>query len=185
MNKLSIIDLVRKGYGYLIFGASHLQSAFLLGVRVVWGYELFETGSGKLLHIDKPIAYFTTLGIPFPVENAYLVGCTEMFGGIFLALGLLSRVAAIPLIIDFIVAYITTEHDALKNLLHLDPDAFISADPFTYLLASVIVFIFGPGAYSVDGVLKKFFFSRPKSEIVQSPAVPLASTLEQETSKAH
>src|SRR5271155_5230514 len=166
MNKTCTVDWVRKGYGYLIIAASSLQSAFLLGIRLVWGYELFEAGSGKLLHIEKPIGYFTSLGIPFPVENAYLVGCTEMFGGIFLALGLLSRVAAIPLIIDFIVAYITTEHDALKNLFHLDPDAFISADPFTYLLASIIVFIFGPGAYSVDGVLKKFYFSRPKSEMV-------------------
>ena len=185
MNKTCTVDLARKGYGFLITATSSLQSAFLLAVRLVWGYELFETGSGKLLHIEKPISYFTSLGIPFPVENAYLVGCTEMFGGIFLALGLLSRVVAIPLIIDFIVAYITTEQEALKNLLHLDPDAFISADPFTYLLASVIVFIFGPGAYSVDGFLKKFFFSRPKSEMAESPTVPLASTLEQEPSKTH
>src|SRR5271170_4680599 len=171
MNKLfTTIELARKGYGYLIFGASHLQSAFLLGVRLVWGYELFEAGSGKLLHIDKPIAYFSSLGIPFPVENAYLVGCTEMFGGIFLALGLLSRLTAIPLIIDFIVAYLTTEQEALHKLIHFDPDAFISADPFTYLLASVIVFIFGPGSYSVDGILKKrVFSSEPKSKIIKSP----------------
>src|SRR5271170_328760 len=170
MNKLLLIDLFRKGYGYLIFGASHLQSAFLLSVRLVWGYELFEAGSGKLLHIDKPIAYFTILGIPFPVENAYMVGATEMFGGIFLALGLLSRLTAIPLIIDFIVAYLTTEQEALHKLIHFDPDAFISADPFTYLLASVIVFIFGPGSYSVDGILKKrVFSSEPKSKIIKSP----------------
>jgi putative oxidoreductase len=169
MNKLFIVDLVRKGYGFLIFGASHLQSAFLLSVRLVWGYELFEAGSGKLLHIDKPIAYFTNLGIPFPVENAYLVGCTEMFGGIFLALGLLSRLTAIPLIIDFIVAYLTTEQDALHKLIHFDPDAFISADPFTYLLASVIVFIFGPGSYSVDAILKKVFSSEPKSKSINPP----------------
>src|SRR5271163_4137046 len=169
MKKLLLIDWVRKGYGYLIIAASSLQSAFLLGIRLVWGYELFEAGSGKLLHIEKPIGYFTSLGIPFPVENAYLVGCTEMFGGIFLALGLLSRLTAIPLIIDFIVAYLTTEQDALHKLIHFDPDAFISADPFTYLLASVIVFIFGPGAYSVDGILKRVFSSQPKSKITQSP----------------
>jgi putative oxidoreductase len=73
-----------------------------------------------------------------------------MFGGIFLALGLLSRVTAIPLIINFIVAYLTTEQDSLRNLVHFDPDAFISAVPFTYLLAAVITLVFGPGAYSVD-----------------------------------
>src|SRR5277367_97113 len=148
MNKRLVIDPVRKAYEYLILGGTHLQSAFLFSIRLVWGVELFEACSGKLLHIDKPISYFTSLGIPFPVENAYLVGCTEMFGGIFLGLGLLSRVVAIPLIIDFIVAYITTEQDALRKLIHFDPDAFISADPFTYLLASVITLVFGPGAYS-------------------------------------
>jgi len=169
MNKLLLLDLFRKGYGYLIFAGSHLQSFFLLGIRLVWGLELFEAGSGKLLHIDKPIAYFTTLGIPFPVENAYLVGCTEMFGGIFLGLGLLSRLTAIPLIIDFIVAYLTTEQEALHKLIHFDPDAFISADPFTYLLASVIVFIFGPGRFSVDGILKRVFSNEPKSKIIKSP----------------
>jgi putative oxidoreductase len=175
MNKTCPIDLIRKGYGYLIFGTSSLQSAFLLGVRLVWGYELFEAGSGKLLHIEKPISYFTSLGIPFPVQNTYLVGGTEMFGGVFLALGLFSRLAAIPLIINFIVAYITTEQAALQKLIHFDPDAFISADPFTYLLASVIVFIFGPGAYSVDGVLKRVFSSEPKSKIMKSP-ISLAPT---------
>src|SRR5271156_3785323 len=174
MNKTCTVDLVRKGYGFLITATSSLQSAFLLAVRLVWGYELYETGSGKLLHIEKPIQYFTSLGIPFPVENAYLVGYTEMFGGIFLALGLVSRLAAIPLIIDFIVAYITTEQTALQKLVQFDPDAFISADPFTYLLASVIVFIFGPGTYSVDGVLKRVFSNEPKSKIIQSP-ISLAS----------
>jgi putative oxidoreductase len=175
MNKLLAIDLVRRGYSYLILGGTHLQSAFLLGIRLVWGLELFETGSGKLLHIEKPIGYFTSLGIPFPVENAYLVGCTEMFGGIFLGLGLLSRVVAIPLIIDFIVAYITTEQVALGKLIHFDPDAFISADPFTYLLASVIVLVFGPGAYSIDCILKRVFSSEPKGKLIQSP-ISLASS---------
>ncbi len=174
MNKTCTIELIRKGYCYLITVTSSLQSAFLLGVRLVWGYELFETGSGKLLHIEKPIAYFTSLGIPFPVENAYLVGATEKFGGILLAFGLLSRVTAIPLIIDFIVAYLTTEQVALHKLIQFDPDAFISADPFTYLWASVIVLLFGPGAYSVDAILKKRFFSQQKDKATQSPAAAMA-----------
>jgi putative oxidoreductase len=150
MQQPTPIKLARLGYTYLISGASHLQSAFLLGIRIVWGFELFETGSGKLFHIEKPIAYFTSLGIPFPIENAYLVGG------------------------DFIVAYLTTEQDALHKLVHLDPDAFISADPFTYLLASIILFLFGPGAYSVDGFLKKFFLSPPRAGTTQSVVAPLA-----------
>jgi uncharacterized membrane protein YphA (DoxX/SURF4 family) len=83
MQKTTPIELARLGYTYLIFGASHLQSAFLLSIRIVWGFELFETGSGKLFHIEKPIAYFTSLAIPFQVENAYLVGATECSAGYF------------------------------------------------------------------------------------------------------
>ena len=94
--------------------------------------------------------------------------------GYFSRLACLLDVTAIPLIIDFIVAYLTTEQDALHKLRHFNPDAFISADPFTYLLASVIVFVFGPGAYSVDGLLKKIFFSPQKGKITQSPVAPMA-----------
>lgn len=45
-----------------------------------------------------------------------------------------------------------------------DPDAFVSDAAFLFLLASVIVFIFGPGAFSVDAVLKKLFVAPPKKE---------------------
>jgi uncharacterized membrane protein YphA (DoxX/SURF4 family) len=45
-----------------------------------------------------------------------------------------------------------------------DPDAFVSDAAFLFLLASVIVFIFGPGAFSVDALIKKLFIASPKNE---------------------
>src|SRR5271170_7411226 len=95
-------------YDLLVVVGNHLQSPLLLFMRIVFGGELMQAGWGKLTHIDKPIEYFTSLGIPFPVENAWLVGFTETFGGLFLIFGLLSRLTMIPLIINFIVAYVTT-----------------------------------------------------------------------------
>ncbi|HUB67650.1 MAG TPA: DoxX family protein [Candidatus Methylacidiphilales bacterium] len=150
------MSIINRLYGSLVQAGNHLQSPFLLIIRLIWGSELFQAGSGKLFHIDKPIGYFTQLGIPFPVENAYLVACTETFGGVLLALGLCSRLTAIPLIINFIVAYITTEQEALKNLLHFDFDDFIGALPFTYLLAAIIALVFGPGVYSVDYLINRW-----------------------------
>src|SRR5271167_4770069 len=100
-------------YELLVFIGNHLQSPLLFLIRFVWGIQLMQAGFGKLLNIETPIGYFTQLGIPFPVENAWLVGFTETFGGMFLALGLLTRLTSIPLIINFTVAYITTEQDAL------------------------------------------------------------------------
>src|SRR5271156_3806890 len=96
-------------YDLLVLVGNHLQSTLLFAIRFVWGIQLMQAGFGKLLNIEKPIGYFTDLGIPFPVENAWLVGFTETFGGMFLALGLLSRLTAIPVIISLTVASITTE----------------------------------------------------------------------------
>jgi len=143
-------------YGLLVSIGNHLQSPLLFAIRFVWGIQLMQAGFGKLLNIETPIGYFTQLGIPFPVENAWLVGFTETFGGIFLALGLLARLTAIPLIINFIVAYITTEQDALKKLWSLDTDDFFAAAPFLFLFAAVIVLAFGPGALSVDYLIARW-----------------------------
>ena len=142
--------LINRLYSLFVEVTNHFQSPLLFAIRFIWGIQLMQAGFGKLLNIETPIGYFTQLGIPFPVENAWLVGFTETFGGMFLALGLLSRLTAIPLIINFAVAYITTEQDALKKLLSLDTDDFFGAAPFLFLFAAVIVLAFGPGAYSVD-----------------------------------
>ena len=137
-------------YSLLVTIGNHLQSPLLFAIRFIWGIQLMQAGVGKLLNIDTPIGYFTQLGIPFPVENAWLVACTETFGGLFLALGFLTRLTAIPLIINFIVAYITTEQKALGELVQLNTDDFFAAAPFLFLFAAIIVLAFGPGAYSVD-----------------------------------
>lgn len=151
-----LIALIARAYDLLVFVGNHLQSPLLLLIRLTWGIQLMQAGFGKLTHIEKPIEYFTSLGIPFPVENAWLVGFTETFGGLFLALGLLSRLTAIPLIINFIVAYITTEQDSLHKLLSLDTDDFFAAAPFLFLFAAIIVLAFGPGAYSVDYLIARW-----------------------------
>jgi hypothetical protein len=45
-----------------------------------------------------------------------------------------------------------------------DPDAFVSDAAFLFLLASVIVFIFGPGVFSVDAILKRRFAGSSRKE---------------------
>jgi putative oxidoreductase len=137
-------------YDLLVRTGNHSQSYLLWFMRWVWGVELLQAGLGKLFNISLPIGYFTQLGIPFPVENAWLVALTETFGGIFLALGLLTRLTAIPLIINFIVAYITTEQDGLHDLLGFDTGKFCADTAFPYLATVAVVLLFGPGALSLD-----------------------------------
>jgi putative oxidoreductase len=77
--------------------------------------------------------------------------------------GFASRLITIPLIVNFCVAYLTASREVLLNIFN-DPDAFVSDAAFLFLLASVIVFIFGPGAFSVDALIKKLFVASPKNE---------------------
>jgi len=137
-------------YDLLVFIGNHFRSFALLLFRFGLGLPLAEDGLGKLTHVEKVTDYFTSLGIPFPEANVYLVSYTEMIGGVLLALGLCTRLTAVPLLINFIVAYLTTEMDGLKNLLFFNPDEVFGDAAFPDLLLAFVMLAFGPGAISVD-----------------------------------
>ena len=139
-------------YRMLIRAASSLQSPFLVAVRLYWGWQFMQTGWGKLNDSQKVIGFFTHLGIPAPALNAYFISGLEFAGGFFLILGLGSRLIALPLAIDMMVAYIAADREALFSIFS-DPDKFTGAAPYTFLVASLIVLIFGPGKASVDAFL--------------------------------
>lgn len=123
-------------------------------MRLFWGWQFFQTGMGKLMHLDKITAFFTELGIPMPALNATMAGVTECVGGLLLLLGLASRPAALALTGVMTVAYLTADHEAVVNIFS-NPDAFIAADPFHFLLTSVLVLTLGPGNISLDALLRK------------------------------
>lgn len=131
-----------------------LQSPLLLGIRLYWGWQFAQTGWGKLMNLDRTAGFFDSLGLPWPKVNAVLAGGTECVGGLLLALGLFARPASVPLIFTMLVAYWTADRDAL-NVIFTDPDQFVSAAPFLFLLASLIVLAFGPGKLSLDALLRK------------------------------
>jgi putative oxidoreductase len=106
-----------------------------------------QAGWGKLHDIGKVIGFFTELGIPAPVLNAYFVSALEFAGGLLLVVGLGSRLIALLLAVDMIVAYITADREALFSIIS-NPDKFTAAAPYTFLFASLLVLIFGPGLFS-------------------------------------
>jgi putative oxidoreductase len=158
-------------YRLLIRVGSSLQSPFLLAVRLYWGWQFIETGWGKLTDIGKVIGFFTDLGIPAPVFNAYFVSGLEFGGGLLLVLGLGSRLIALPLVIDMLVAYITADREALFSILS-NPDKFMGAAPFTFLIASIIVLIFGAGKISVDALLARRMSGSQVRQTVSGSPVP-------------
>jgi putative oxidoreductase len=163
MNKA--IDAGARAYSLFERAFSYLQSPLLLAVRLYWGWQFFQTGLGKLTHIPKVVGFFTSLGIPLPEFNAYFVSSLELVGGALLFLGLGSRIIALPLTIDMMVAYITADRTALFSIFS-DPGKFYASDAYTFLFASVLILIFGPGKISVDyaiGYLRRRKVPRPQT----------------------
>ena len=146
------IQFIEKYYNLFVRALSSLQSPFLLAVRLYWGWQFTQAGWGKLNDIGKVVNFFTSLGIPAPALNAYFVSGLEFAGGLLLLLGLGSRLIALPLTVDMIVAYITADREALFSIIS-NPDKFTAAAPYTFLVASLLVLIFGPGRLSLDTLL--------------------------------
>ena len=139
-------------YGWLVTAANSLQAPFLLVIRVYWGWMFLESGWGKITHTDKVIAFFTDLNIPAPALNAYFNAALETVGGILLILGLASRLIAVPLLINMIMAYVIADREALTSFFS-ESGKFYAADPFPFLLVSLLVLIFGPGKLSFDNLI--------------------------------
>jgi putative oxidoreductase len=156
---LRIKKLYNSFFHYVAFG----QSPFLLLVRLYWGWQLIESGWGKLHHLDKVTEFFTSLALPMPAQTAVAISCLEFFGGIFLAIGLLSRLTSLALTINLIVAYITADREALFSIFS-DPDKFYAAAPYTFLIASLIILFFGPGKFGVDALLNRWFPALPEEK---------------------
>lgn len=130
-----------------------LQAPLLLVLRLYWGWSFAQTGWGKLTHLERTTGFFASLGLPAPQLNAIAAGATEAFGGVLLALGLCSRFVSPALIFVMLVAYATADREALLAIAS-DTDKFTGAAPFLFLLASLLVFAFGPGALSLDALLR-------------------------------
>ena len=151
----AFVSKVRQWYDGLFGLTVYLQSPLLLCVRLYWGWQLTQSGWGKLHNLEKVTEFFTSLNLPMPAQTAVLISCLEFFGGILLALGLFSRINSLVLTANLIMAYVTADREALFSIFS-DPDKFMAAAPFTFLCATLVVLIFGAGKISLDTLLGHF-----------------------------
>jgi putative oxidoreductase len=141
-------------YSRFAFCADYLQSPFLLLVRLYWGWQFLTTGWGKLHTLPHVIEFFRSLGIPAPGVMAPFVATLEFVGGILLIVGLASRLIGLLLAGNMLVAYITSDREALSSVFS-DPGKFYVADPFTFMFAALIVLVFGAGLFSLDALIAR------------------------------
>jgi putative oxidoreductase len=149
-----MLKIAKKANDLFNFVFDKGQSPFLLFVRLYWGWQLAQSGWGKLHNLDKVTEYFQSINVPMAHMTAASVSSLELVGGILLFLGLASRLIALPLTINMLAAYYFGDKEALFAIFS-DPGKFYAADPFTFLFASAIVLFFGAGVFSLDYLLKK------------------------------
>lgn len=152
--RMKILSGYQKLEGLLATLGAWAQPVVLLAIRLYWGWGFFQTGKGKLLNLEKTTAFFAELNLPLPQLNAIAAGVVEGVGGLLLMVGLASRGVSGALMFTMGVAYATAHREELGQVFS-DTDKFTEAAPFLFLLASAIVFAFGPGKISVDAWLGK------------------------------
>ena len=140
------------------------RSVFL--IRLVVGTVFLSEGIQKFLYpAENGPGRFAKIGIPSPDVTAPFVGVVEIVCGALILIGFLTRFAAIPLIINMLVAILSTKIPILLGhgfwgfslrtvpyygfwgMLHE------ARTDFAMLLGSIFLLIVGAGLWSIDARL--------------------------------
>lgn len=115
-----------------------------LVLRLLFGGLFIRYGYMKLVSYDEMLSQFEDIiGIGSEL-SLILVIFAEFFCGILVTIGLLTRLAAIPIFITMFVAYFIAHGN----------DAFdVKALAFVFLILSIVIFILGGGKYSLDKLI--------------------------------
>ena len=132
-------------------------------IRLMVGAVFLSEGIQKFLEpAARGAGRFTKIGIPFPEVLGPFVGGVEIVCGVCVLAGLLTRLAALPLIIDMLVAIVSTKIPILLgqgfwgfSLKPLPSYGFFSMahearTDFCMLLGSAFLLVVGSGPWSFD-----------------------------------
>jgi putative oxidoreductase len=120
----------------------------VLLVRLFIGYFFFETGWAKIGNLDEMAERFTGWGIPFPAFSAALSAYTELIGGALVVPGLVTRLAALSLCVNMVVAILVVNIKRVSGL-----DEFVELSEPLYALVFLWLLFAGPGQASLDHVV--------------------------------
>ena len=140
---------------FALRGSSDLEQYAILLVRVSLGLFFALSGANKLFAASGTKPVYETLvkaQVPFPHLMAYFVSGVEFVGGSLLTVGFLSSPACVALLIDMIVATLTTKLFAMPKGVSLFNwlDDFLYLPEVLYVLFFIWLLCSGPGKFSVD-----------------------------------
>jgi uncharacterized membrane protein YphA (DoxX/SURF4 family) len=125
--------------------------ASILLIRLAVGLIFFTQGILKYIDPNMGVARFTKIGFPHPYFTAHFVGSFEIVCGIFILLGLWTRVTAVPLLIVITAAIATTKIPELfrasQGFWYMVSDA---RTDFAMLCSLLFLMSVGGGAWSLD-----------------------------------
>jgi uncharacterized membrane protein YphA (DoxX/SURF4 family) len=135
-------------------------------IRLIVGGTFLSEGIQKFLFPDAlGVGRFVHIGIPYSEVMAPFVGVFEIGCGALLILGLLTRLAAIPMIVNISVAIISTKIPLLlghgfwmfslpkANSYGFWSMAHEARTDFAMLLGGLFLLIVGAGCFSLDALL--------------------------------
>lgn len=132
----------------------HLAFLPPLLARLTVGYAFIHSGWAKWHHLDKVEAFFASLGIPAPGFHSVFVSSIELICGTLVLLGLLTRLASVPLMGTMVVAILTAKLGDVTDL-----NDFVGLIEVSYLVLLSWLAMAGGGRASVNSLL----FARPPS----------------------
>lgn len=129
--------------------STHAPAAAIL-IRLLAGAVFLSEGIQKFLFPDeRGIGRFSEIGIPAPEMTASFVGVIEIVCGGLVLLGLATRLAAVPLVINMVAAILTTKVPILLSE-GFWAMAHEARTDWSMLLGSLFLLIVGAGPWSVD-----------------------------------
>jgi uncharacterized membrane protein YphA (DoxX/SURF4 family) len=132
----------------LLFSTNAPRATIL--IRLLVGVVFLSEGVQKFLFpVTLGVGRFLKIGIPAPHFFAPFVGVVEIVCGMLLIIGLFTRLAAIPLIIDISVAIITTKIPMLAKAGFWSM-AHETRTDYCMLLGLVFLLLVGSGSFSID-----------------------------------
>ena len=136
-------------------------------LRVVTGLILLAHGVQKLGAPAETARSFAGMGIPFPEVAVVLAILGEFVGGLGLALGALTRVAALGPLFTMLVAVFWV---------HFSKGLFAQGGgfeyPLTLLLVSLVFVVHGGGPYSLDAWVKRTRARAAPGRPIDEPIIP-------------
>lgn len=157
--------MLRKTLDWLLNPPESAPRSTIL-IRLMAGGVFLSEGILKFVYVNQGVGRFIKLGIPAPGPTAHFVAVLEIAGGLLIMSGLLTRLIAVPFVIEMIVAILSTK---VSLYLGTSPLPLPPAPPqigfwavlhetrsdYAQIMTVLFLLAAGPGPWSLDALLAR------------------------------